>query len=75
MITPGDPPLKAQVRGSTLNLAWQGISGATHQLLWSSNLVDWLPYGPPIVGTNGPMSLTLPLGEGPRKFFRFTRSP
>ncbi len=74
MVTPAALALSAQVQGPNLLLAWQGTAGATHRLLWSSNLVDWLPCGPPLVGTNGPMSLTVPVGTEPGKFFRFSTS-
>ena len=63
--------LTAQVQGSTLNLTWYGLNGVSYQVLSSSNLVDWAPYGSALLGTNGPMSLAVPLGTESMKFFRF----
>jgi hypothetical protein len=34
--------------------------------------MDWLPLGPPIIGTNGLMQLVLPMDDEPQKFFRLT---
>jgi hypothetical protein len=36
----------------------------------STNLVNWLPYGPPLPGTNGLMQLLVPTGDDPLKFIR-----
>ena len=71
MVTPAVVPLTAQAQGSNLRLSWQGIAGATHQLLWSTNLLDWLPCGRAMIGTNGPMSLAVPVEAGTGRFFRF----
>jgi hypothetical protein len=74
MITPAVLALTVQAHGVNLHLGWQHIEGASYQLLWSTNLVDWLPYGPALLGTNGPMSLVVPLGAEPGKFFRISTS-
>jgi hypothetical protein len=74
MASPGALALEAQLQGSSLQLGWQGIEGATHQVYWSTNLVDWVPYGPALPGTNGPMSVTVPVGTEPAKFFRYSTS-
>ncbi len=63
--------LTAQVQNSQLNLAWYGLNGVSYQVLCSSNLVDWSPYGGTLLGTNGPMGLVIPPGGAPRQFFRF----
>jgi len=57
--------------GANLNFRWYGISGASYQPLYSSNLVNWLPYDGAIAGTNGPIIVTVPIGSEPSKFFRF----
>jgi hypothetical protein len=74
MVAPAAPALTAQARGANLQLGWQGLSGASHQLLWSTNFVDWLPCGPALLGTNGPMRVAVPLGAEPAKFFRISTS-
>ncbi|HXP62695.1 MAG TPA: hypothetical protein VN829_19505 [Dongiaceae bacterium] len=75
MVTPPAPALAVKDRGSNLELAWQGMTGASHQLLWSTNLVDWLPCGPALPGANGPMRVAVPLGPEPEKFFRISTRP
>jgi hypothetical protein len=72
MITPAAPTLTVQAHGASLHLGWQHLEGASDRLLWSTNLVDWLPYGPALLGTNGPMGLVAPLGIEPGKFFRIS---
>jgi hypothetical protein len=64
------PSLASSLSGTNLSLGWTGISGVTYQAQYSTNLVDWLPYGDVIPGTNGPMQLDLPLGAAPSVFFR-----
>jgi hypothetical protein len=75
MATPPAPMLTVQAQGASLQLGWQGLSGATHQLLCSTNLVDWLPCGPALPGVNEPMRAAVPLGPEPGKFFRISTSP
>jgi len=42
-------------------------------LLYSSDLVHWLPFDSGLLlGTNGPMTLPLPIGPDKAKFFRFS---
>ena len=56
--------------GTGLNLGWFGTNGVNYQVLSSSNLVDWLPYGGPITGTNGMINLPIPTTDAPQMFFR-----
>ena len=37
-----------------------------------TNLVDWLPCEVPLPGTNGIMSVLVPIGSEPIKFFRLS---
>ena len=64
------PALATQVQTNTYILNWYGISGVTYQTLYSTNLVDWLPYDAPLPGTNGPLQLLVPMGTDPSLFFR-----
>ena len=64
------PALATQVQTNTYIVSWYGISGVTYQTLYSTNLVDWLPYGVSLPGTNGPLQLLVPLGTEPSMFFR-----
>ena len=62
-----------QLQGTNLNLGWFGINGVTYQPQCSTNLVNWFPYGSAIIGTNGPVMLTLPF-NAPQMFFRLSVS-
>ena len=64
------PALSSQVETNTYALTWYGIPGVTYQGLYSTNLVDWLPYGGAMPGTNGPLQLRVPMGTDPQAFFR-----
>ena len=52
----------SQRQGTSLNLNWFGISNVTYQTLYSTNLFDWSPYGAPFIGTNGSVTLQVPIG-------------
>jgi hypothetical protein len=64
------PALTTQVQTNTYILSWYGIRGVTYQPLYSTNLVDWVPYDVPLPGTDGPMQLVVPMGADPNMFFR-----
>ena len=64
------PVLAMQVQTNTCVLNWYGISGVGYQPLYSTNLVDWLPYTGALPGTNGPMQLLAPMDTNPVMFFR-----
>jgi len=66
--------MSTQRQGNSLNLNWFGINGVTYQTLYSTDLFNWFPYGAPFVGTNGPVTLQIPIGSDPVEFFRFTTS-
>jgi hypothetical protein len=54
-----------------VSLAWFGASNVTYQVLSSTNLTDWQPYGSPIQGSNGTINVMAPATGGPQMFFRF----
>jgi hypothetical protein len=64
------PTLDSTVSGAGLTLNWSGLPGVTYQPESSTNLVEWLPYGPPLPGANGPMQLLVPTSGDPLKFVR-----
>jgi len=74
MASPVVMTLSAQSTGSGMILGWYGINGVSYQTYYSTDMVHWLPYGGPIVGTNGAVSMTVPLGTEPVIFFRFSTS-
>jgi hypothetical protein len=71
VITPALLTITQQRQGANLNLSWYGINGVAYQPLYSTDLVTWLPYQDPVIGTNGPLSLLVPLNQSPSIFFRF----
>ena len=64
------PTMSSGLQGTNLMINWQGIPGVTYQLYSSTNLVDWLPYGAPFLGTNGPVEILVPIASDPVRFFR-----
>ncbi len=68
------PDVSAGLQATNLMMNWFGISGVTYQLYSSTNLVDWLPYGDPFPGTNGPVVLPVPTTGDPARFFRVQAS-
>lgn len=64
------PTLTASQSAGRWSLNWNGISGVTYQVLWSTNLITWQPLGSPIAGGNGPMEYTMPAGSNAEEFFQ-----
>lgn len=56
---------------TNLNFRWQGLEGVSYQLVYSTNLINWIPYGTPVVGSNNIIDLTLPVTPQPGVFFKF----
>ncbi|HEY9171322.1 MAG TPA: hypothetical protein VI136_03455, partial [Verrucomicrobiae bacterium] len=56
--------------GAELWLNWNGIPGVSYQVLASTNLSDWYPWGDAILGTNSVIQLPVPVGDPPAAFFR-----
>jgi hypothetical protein len=70
VVTTIAPTLSASLSGTNLNLAWFGLPTVTYQLHQSTNLVDWLPFGLPLLGNNAILQVTLPISEDPQMFFK-----
>jgi hypothetical protein len=70
MVSLSATALTTQVQSNRIILNWYGIPGVTYQTLYSTNLVDWLPYDVPLSGTNGPLQVLVPMGTDPSMFFR-----
>ena len=68
------PSMATSVSSGNLSLGWMGMAGVTYQAWISTNLVDWLPYGSAIPGTNGLQQISLPLDSSPSVFFRLGAS-
>ena len=64
------PDVSSGLQATNLMMNWFGIPGVTYQLYSSTNLADWLPYGDPFLGTNGPVVLPVPINGDPMRFFR-----
>ena len=69
------PTVGSSLVGTNLTLNWLGIPGVSYQLWWSPDLVNWQALGSPVIGTNGPMQIALPLDLGPAAFFQVGATP
>ena len=67
------PPMTASQSGGNLSLSWPSASGLSYQLQSTTDLapVNWVNEGSPLNGTGGLLTHSLPIGDQPRKFFRF----
>ena len=63
------PSLSGELQGTNLFVSWHALSGVTYRLYCSTNLVNWLPYGEPVAGSNALVQIPLPLDGAPKKFF------
>jgi hypothetical protein len=68
------PQLSSGVNGTNLWFKWNGIEGVSYQAWWSTNLVEWFPWGGVIAGTNGLMELLVPVEDKPMQFLRLGAS-
>lgn len=60
--------------GSNASLNWYGINGVTYQMYYSTDLVNWAPYGPAFIGSNAPVVVTPPSTNSTPMFFRLGAS-
>ena len=73
MATSAALALTSQRQGTNMNLNWYGINGVSYQVLYSTNLVNWLPYSSPITGSNAAVSVLIPIDvTSQADFFRFS---
>ena len=63
--------MTSQQQGTNMSLAWFGATGVTYQLLGSSDLVNWQPYGSAVSGSNSTISVNVPVGSAPQMFYVF----
>jgi len=56
--------------GASLNLQWIGLGGMSYQAEISRDLSHWQLYGSPIISSNGPNFLVLPVEHDSATFFR-----
>ena len=68
------PTLDSGLTGTNLAIRWPGITDITYQLWSSTNLIDWLPVGDPLPGTNGLMEVLVPALDKPAEFLRVNAS-
>ena len=64
------PALTARVQTTNFSMKWYGLLGVSYQPLFSTDLVNWQPWGVDFYGTNGWLELVFPLRVGPKMFFR-----
>ena len=70
IVTTIGPALTGGLQDTNLIASWYSLSGVTYQLYSSTNLVDWLPYGSPIIGSNTVIQIPVPIEGDPMKCFR-----
>ena len=63
------PMLSGAVNASNFSLNWQALPGVNYQVYYSTDLVNWLPYGGALTGSNGPVQLLIPTSGNPQQFF------
>jgi hypothetical protein len=64
------PSLTGGLQNGNMVVSWYGVSGVTDQIYDSTNLVNWLPYGTAIAGTNGVLQIPIPVGTDPAMYFQ-----
>ena len=64
------PSLVITKEGTLRRVTWTAILGVTYQPQTSTNLMGWNDLGPPIPGTNAPVSFTFQTTADPKRFFR-----
>jgi hypothetical protein len=62
--------LKGGINAGNFALQWQAIPSVSYQVYSSTNLVNWIPYGAPMTGSNGTVQVLVPIGTGPKQFFK-----
>ena len=70
MLTSFAPTITSELQDGNLMLRWPGIAGLTYQVFYSTNLVNWLPYGSSVSGSNGVMEVPVPIVDDPAQYFR-----
>ena len=77
MVSTVTPTLTSSSTSTNFTMAWQGIPNVTYSVVYSADLVNWTAYGGTglsLLGTNGPMQVTLPIDSSPMLFFRLNCS-
>jgi len=73
-VTSVTPTLVSQVESNSLVLSWYGIPGVGYQPFYSTDLVNWLPYGDVLAGSNSLLQLVVPIDTNSNMFFRMGAS-
>jgi len=62
--------LTAGANGTNLVLNWQGLPGVNYQVYCSTDLVNWVPWGAALTGSNAPAQMILAPSNGvPAQYF------
>ena len=73
LIKPANLTLSIQQQDNNFTLSWNGIAGVYYQISSSTDMINWIPYNT-FSGGTGPMTIFIPTGPEPAKFFRFRMS-
>ncbi len=64
------PVLTAGGNATNFVLSWQAIPGVNYQVYSSTDLINWVPYGGAVTGSNGLVQIIIvPTDGGPVQFF------
>ncbi len=61
--------LSAVSNPTNVIISWQGLPGVTYQILSSPDLINWTPYGSPMIGSNAPVQVAVPQVMNPQQYF------
>jgi hypothetical protein len=67
------PPVMAMSQIETTSLiilTWPNLGGGSFQVLSSTDLINWLPYGGPVSASGGTVGVTLSVSADPQRYFR-----
>jgi hypothetical protein len=72
--TPEVMRIATAATSTNLTLTMFGLSQMRYQAYLSTNLVNWAPYGSPIMGSNAPITIALPTDVRSNAFLQFKLS-
>jgi hypothetical protein len=71
-LPPAARALSSTLHAGSLSITWAGSNGLNYQLLSSTDLINWTPYGSPMAGANTNLTLSIPTASGSNQFFRLS---
>jgi hypothetical protein len=56
-----------------ISINWFAVNGANYQAEYSTNFVNWTPYGPIYIGTDTPREVVVPINNAPQMYIRMRK--